>query len=156
VPTARAAWHHGFDEKQVPILNKMVLLYAVPMSISVGMLIVWAPALSFIIVLTGFQAPQALDNSLSLLGQAAGGVGLSTTGIVLQAQRVWARGAVTASIFTAPIVVTLAVQYGVAEREVSSALLLSPVKLCLPYMSMPPLTPHTWTGGPAAPGSPRA
>ena len=33
--------------------------------------------------------------------------------------------AVSASIFTAPILVTLAVQYGVAEREMSSALLLS-------------------------------
>ena len=32
-----AAWQHGFDEKQVPVLNKMVLLYAVPMSVSVGM-----------------------------------------------------------------------------------------------------------------------
>ena len=33
-----AAWHHHFDEKQVPVLNKMVLLYAVPMSVSVGIL----------------------------------------------------------------------------------------------------------------------
>ncbi len=33
-----AAWHHRFDEKQVPVLNKMVLMDAVPMSISVGML----------------------------------------------------------------------------------------------------------------------
>jgi malonate transporter and related proteins len=283
-----AAWHHRFDEKQVPVLNKMVLLYAVPMSVSVGMLktsraalradigllvvlivalaaidviafvliryvarrdlatsalqalaiafpagpfvgpsllsplfgpassallivavalvgnifivpftmvclsmaadqetassgpstpqavwtsvgraladalrqpIVWAPALSLIIVLLGVTVPQALDDSLSLLGGAAGGVGLFTTGIVLQAQRfslspasitsavgknvltplaalgiayLLGQGAVagheiavSASIFTAPILVTLAVQYGVAEQEMSSALLLS-------------------------------
>ena len=204
-----AAWHHRFDEKQVPVLNKMVLLYAVPMSVSVAMLktsraalradigllvvlivalaavdviafvliryvarrdlstsalqalaiafpagpfvgpsllsplfgpassallivavalvgnifivpftmvclsmaadqetassgtstpqavwtsvgraladalrqpIVWAPALSLIIVLLGVTVPQALDNSLSLLGGAVGGVGLFTTG----------------------------------------------------------------------------
>ena len=33
-----AAWHGRFGADQVPILNKMVLLYAVPMSISVGIL----------------------------------------------------------------------------------------------------------------------
>ena len=110
-------------------------------------------------VLAGFTAPPALDNSLNLLGQAAGGVGLFTAGIVLQAQRfslspasmISAVGkniltplaalgiayllgqgavaghqiAVTASIFTAPILVTLAVEYGVAEREMSCALLYS-------------------------------
>ena len=33
-----AAWHGRFGADQVPILNKVVLLYAVPMSISVGIL----------------------------------------------------------------------------------------------------------------------
>ena len=42
--------------------------------------IVWVPALSLVIVLFGVTVPQALDNFLSLLGGAAGGVGLFTTG----------------------------------------------------------------------------
>ena len=31
-----AAWHHDFSSKDAPILNRMVLTYAVPMSIFAG------------------------------------------------------------------------------------------------------------------------
>jgi hypothetical protein len=33
-----AAWHHDFDAKEASILNRMVLLYAVPMGLFVGTL----------------------------------------------------------------------------------------------------------------------
>ena len=120
--------------------------------------IVWAPVLALIIVLLGVSAGKTFDNSLVLLGQAGGGVGLFATGIVLQSQSVslspavaasvvgknvltplavmgfaYLAGqgahagevAVTASILAAPIIATLAIENGVAVREMSSTLLLS-------------------------------
>ena len=45
--------------------------------------IVWAPVLALIIVLSGFRMPQLIVHSLSLLGQASGGVALFACGIVL-------------------------------------------------------------------------
>jgi malonate transporter len=122
--------------------------------------IVWAPLLALIIVLLGVDVGKTFDNSLALLGQAAGGVGLFVTGIVLQSQSVslspeiaasvvgknvltplalmavaylGGQGAhagevaVTASILAAPILATLAIENGVAVREMSSTLLLSAV-----------------------------
>lgn len=31
-----AAWHHDFQQKEVPTLNKMVMSYALPLSLFVG------------------------------------------------------------------------------------------------------------------------
>lgn len=120
--------------------------------------IVWGPVLALIVVLLGVSAGKTFDNSLVLLGQAGGGVGLFTTGIVLQSQSLSlspaivasvvgknvlapltvlgvaylaGQGAeagevgVTASILAAPIIATLAIENGVAVREMSSTLLLS-------------------------------
>lgn len=120
--------------------------------------IVWAPVLALIIVLLGIDVGKTFDNSLALLGQAAGGVGLFAAGIMLQSQSVslspeiaasvvgknvltplavlglaYLTGqganagklAVTASVMAAPIIATLAIEYGVAVREMSSTLLLS-------------------------------
>jgi hypothetical protein len=120
--------------------------------------IVWAPLLALTIVLLGVNVGRTFDDSLALLGQAGGGVGLFTTGIVLQSQSVSlspevvanvigknvltplavlgisflagqgataGKLAVTASIMAAPIIATLAIEYGVAVQEMSSTLLLS-------------------------------
>ncbi len=120
--------------------------------------IVWAPLLALVMVLADVQVGRTLENSLALLGQASGGVGLFTTGIVLQSQSLsltrqvavnvagkniltplallglaYLAGqgahageiAVTASIMTAPIITTLAIDNGVAVKEMSSTLLLS-------------------------------
>jgi malonate transporter and related proteins len=32
-----ASWHHDFDAKQVAVLNRMVMLYALPLSLFAGM-----------------------------------------------------------------------------------------------------------------------
>ncbi|MGO9994908.1 MAG: AEC family transporter [Steroidobacteraceae bacterium] len=126
--------------------------------VGVSQPIVWAPVLAMIIVLLGFHVGETFDNSLALLGQAGGGVGLFITGIVLQSQSVslsphivasvvgknvltplavlgisYLAGqganagelAVTASIMAAPIIATLAIEYGVAVQEMSSTFLLS-------------------------------
>jgi malonate transporter len=45
--------------------------------------IVWAPVIAFAIVMAGIHIPPLLVHSLTLLGQAAGGVALFATGIVL-------------------------------------------------------------------------
>jgi len=120
--------------------------------------IVWAPVLALVIVQLGVDVGKTFDNSLALLGQAGGGVGLFATGIMLQSQSVslspevaasvvgknvltplavmgfaYLAGqgahagevAVTASILAAPIIATLAIENGVAVREMSSTLLLS-------------------------------
>ncbi len=48
--------------------------------------IVWSPVLAFVIVLSGIRIPQLIVHSLSMLGQASGGVALFTSGIVLAAE----------------------------------------------------------------------
>jgi hypothetical protein len=50
--------------------------------------IVWAPVLALIIVLSGFRMPQVIVHSLSLLGQASGGVALFACGIVLASGKI--------------------------------------------------------------------
>jgi hypothetical protein len=45
--------------------------------------IVWAPVLAFVVVLCGLRIPPLSIHSLSMLGQASGGVGLFASGIVL-------------------------------------------------------------------------
>jgi malonate transporter and related proteins len=47
--------------------------------------IVWAPVLGFLFVLAGLRIPQIVVHSLSMLGQASGGVALFASGIVLAA-----------------------------------------------------------------------
>ena len=49
--------------------------------------IVWAPLVAFVIVLVGIRVPQLLVHSLTLLGQAAGGVALFASGIILASGR---------------------------------------------------------------------
>jgi len=50
--------------------------------------IVWAPVLALIIALSGFRMPQLIVHSLSLLGQASGGVALFACGIVLASGKI--------------------------------------------------------------------
>ena len=50
--------------------------------------IVWAPVLALTIVLSGFRMPQLIVHSLSLLGQASGGVALFACGIVLASGKI--------------------------------------------------------------------
>ena len=48
---------------------------------------VWAPVIAFAIVLGGIRIPSLLVHSLTLLGQAAGGVALFASGIILASKR---------------------------------------------------------------------
>jgi malonate transporter and related proteins len=49
--------------------------------------IVWAPVIAFAIVMAGIHIPSLLVHSLTLLGQAAGGVALFASGIILASGR---------------------------------------------------------------------
>jgi len=49
--------------------------------------IVWAPVIAYVIVLAGIPIPSLLVHSLTLLGQAAGGVALFASGIILASRR---------------------------------------------------------------------
>jgi malonate transporter len=49
--------------------------------------IVWAPVIAYVIVLAGIRIPSLLVHSLTLLGQAAGGVALFASGIILASRR---------------------------------------------------------------------
>jgi malonate transporter and related proteins len=50
--------------------------------------IVWAPVAAFAIVLVGLRTPPLLVHSLSLMGQAAGGVSLFASGIILASNKI--------------------------------------------------------------------
>ena len=50
--------------------------------------IVWAPVIAFVIVLIGLHISQIIVHSLSLLGQASGGVALFACGIVLASGKI--------------------------------------------------------------------
>jgi malonate transporter and related proteins len=50
--------------------------------------IVWAPVLAFLVVLSGLHIPQLIVHSLSLLGNASGGVALFASGIVLASGKI--------------------------------------------------------------------
>jgi hypothetical protein len=50
--------------------------------------IVWAPILAFVIVLIGFRIPGLIIHSVSMLGQASGGVAMFACGIVLAAGKI--------------------------------------------------------------------
>jgi hypothetical protein len=49
---------------------------------------VWAPILAFVVVLSGLHIPQLIVHSLSLLGNASGGVALFASGIVLASGKI--------------------------------------------------------------------
>jgi hypothetical protein len=61
--------------------------------------IVWAPVLAFLVVLTGLHIPQLIVHSLSLLGNASGGVALFASGIVLASGKIKANSRVWFLVF---------------------------------------------------------
>jgi hypothetical protein len=66
--------------------------------------IVWAPVLGFVFVLAGLRIPKVIVHSLSMLGQASGGVALFASGIVLAAASIKINRRVLSSVFVKIIV----------------------------------------------------
>jgi malonate transporter and related proteins len=61
--------------------------------------IVWAPVLAFMVVLSGLHIPRLIVHSLSLLGNASGGVALFASGIVLASGKIKATSSVLFFVF---------------------------------------------------------
>jgi predicted permease len=112
-----AGWHHDFDARQASVLNRMVTLYALPLSLFAGMV-----GMSRDQVLS--QGPMAFA---ILVGMA--GIAVTARNIVIPAliwglmlllgmeKEITREGGVTLAIPTASLAVILAVQYQVAELQ---------------------------------------
>ena len=121
----------------------------------------WAPVLALVLLLAGIRLPKSLHLSMTLLGQATGGVALFASGIILFYQKIalnlpvitsivfrniivplalWGillltglphelveESVITMAIPVASIVIILAVEYHIAEKEMASTLFVSTV-----------------------------
>ena len=121
----------------------------------------WAPIRALVLLLAGVKLPKPLQLSMTLLGQATGGVALFASGIILFYQKIsvslpvmtsvafrniliplalWGvllltglppslveESVITMAIPVASIVIILAVEYHVAEKEMASTLFISTV-----------------------------
>jgi hypothetical protein len=108
--------------------------------------IVWAPVLGFVIVLAGLRIPQIIVHSLSMLGQASGGVALFASGIVLAAAPIKVSGRVLSSVFLKiilqPALVLLALRWlGYRNPIVNEAVLTAAIP-CMPIVIMFALKYH--------------
>jgi malonate transporter and related proteins len=102
--------------------------------------IVWAPVLGFLFVLAGLRVPQILVHSLSMLGQASGGVALFASGIVLAAAPIKVNGRVLSAVFLKivlqPALVLLALRrLGYRNPIVNEAVLTTAIP-CMPIVIM--------------------
>jgi predicted permease len=102
--------------------------------------IVWAPVLGFVAVLAGLRIPQIVVHSLSMLGQASGGVALFASGIVLAAAPIKVNGRVLSAVFVKiilqPALVLLAMRWlGYRNPIVNEAVLTTAIP-CMPIVIM--------------------
>ena len=102
--------------------------------------IVWAPVLGFLFVLAGLRIPQIIVHSLSMLGQASGGVALFASGIVLAAAPIKVSRRVLSGVFLKiilqPVLVLLAMRWlGYRNPIVNEAVLTTAIP-CMPIVIM--------------------
>jgi predicted permease len=102
--------------------------------------IVWAPVLGFLFVLAGLRIPQIIVHSLSMLGQASGGVALFASGIVLAAAPIKVNRRVLSGVFLKivlqPALVLLAMRWlGYRNPIVNEAVLTTAIP-CMPIVIM--------------------
>ena len=102
--------------------------------------IVWAPVLGFVVVLAGLRIPQIFVHSLSMLGQASGGVALFASGIVLAGAPIKVNGRVLSAVFLKiilqPALVLLAMRWlGYRNPIVNEAVLTTAIP-CMPILIM--------------------
>jgi len=102
--------------------------------------IVWAPILGFVVVLAGLHIPQIVVHSLSMLGQASGGVALFASGIVLAGAPIKVNGRVLSAVFLKiilqPALVLLAMRWlGYRNPIVNEAVLTTAIP-CMPILIM--------------------
>jgi malonate transporter and related proteins len=108
--------------------------------------IVWAPILGFVFVLSGLRIPQLVVHSLSMLGQASGGVALFACGIVLAAAPIKVNRRVLWAVFlkiiVQPALVLLGLRgLGYRNPIVNEAVLTTAIP-CMPIVIMFALKYH--------------
>jgi hypothetical protein len=102
--------------------------------------IVWAPVLGFVLVLAGLHIPKVIVHSLSMLGQASGGVALFASGIVLAAASIKINRRVLSSVFlkiiVQPALVLISLRwFGFHNPIVNEAVLTTAIP-CMPIAIM--------------------
>jgi malonate transporter and related proteins len=102
--------------------------------------IVWAPVLGFLAALAGLRIPQTVVHSLSMLGQASGGVALFASGIVLAAAPIEVNRRVLSVVFLKillqPALVLVALRWlGFRNPVVNEAVLTTAIP-CMPIVIM--------------------
>ena len=85
-PTENTPAQEG--KQSAPSPGSYVSVFAAKLVETVKEPIVWAPVIAFVIVLIGLHISQVIVHSLSLLGQASGGVALFACGIVLASGKI--------------------------------------------------------------------
>ena len=137
----------------LPVMSHVIHAFRQP--------VCWAPVLALVLLLAGIRLPKSLHLSMTLLGQATGGVALFASGIILFYQKIalnlpvitsvvfrniivplalWGillltglphelleESVITMAIPVASIVIILAVEYHIAEKEMASTLFVSTV-----------------------------
>ena len=108
--------------------------------------IVWAPILGFVFVLADLRIPQLVVHSLSMLGQASGGVALFACGIVLAAAPIKVNRRVLWAVFlkimVQPALVLLGLRgLGYRNPIVNEAVLTTAIP-CMPIVIMFALKYH--------------
>jgi malonate transporter and related proteins len=102
--------------------------------------IVWAPVIAFAIVLAGIHIPSLLVHSLTLLGQAAGGVALFASGIILASGRMAiSRSVVTLVVLkniVAPALVLVVLRFLAYHNPIVSQAVLATAIPVMPIVIM--------------------
>jgi len=102
--------------------------------------IVWAPLIAFAIVLAGIRVPQLLVHSLTLLGQAAGGVALFASGIILASGRMVINRSVITMValknIVQPALVLVALRWLAYRNPTVSQAVLTTAILTMPILIM--------------------
>jgi malonate transporter len=123
----------GRDPTSLPAQGKEQLASpAAKLAETVKQPMVWAPILAFVVVLSGLHIPQILVHSLSLLGNASGGVALFASGIVLASGKIKASQHVLLLVFLKNILQPALVLgglrwFGYGEPAVSEAVLATAI-----------------------------
>jgi predicted permease len=126
------SWSHARDDASLWTHARGALGHGISQPI------VWAPVLALLVVLAGVEVGDTIDNSLALLGQAGGGVGLFTTGIVLQSQKLSVTRPVVVSVVGKNVLTPLALfgaAYLVGQGEHAGAVAVTASILAAPIIA---------------------
>jgi predicted permease len=99
--------------------------------------VVWAPILSFLLVMCDFQLPHTFKSSFTLLGSATGGVALFASGAILYAQKVQFSKGVFANVASKNLLLPALLWLAMALSGTSHALIsITVITMAIPSASI--------------------